>query len=129
LACSQLGLEDTIIPSRTISRYPQDMVGGSEHVELSTFLKHEARFFTFTAKDEDAVAVKALKLPAEACVVCHYREEKFAHADEETKLRTGDEVVILTHSKNLGELEKRWQPKQREEETADSTSAKKSDQK
>lgn len=127
--CRELGLEDTIIPSRTISRYLQDMVAGSKHVELSTVLKHEARFFTFSAGEADAVAVKELKLPAEARVVCFYREDKFVHADEETKLRAGDEVVILTHSKNLGELEKRWQPKQQAEQSADPASAKKNNRK
>jgi trk system potassium uptake protein TrkA len=127
--CRELGLEDTIIPSRTISRYLQDMVAGSKHVELSTVLKDEARFFTFTANEEDAGAVRNLKLPAEARAVCYYRGGKFAHADEETTLRTGDEVVILTHSKNLGQLEQRWQPKQREEEPAGSASVKKSNQK
>ncbi len=123
--CRELGLEETIIPSRAISRYLQDMVGGHKNVELSTILKDEARFFTFTAGEEDAVAVKELKLPAGARVICYYREGKFAHADVETTMRAGDEVVILTHSKILGELEKRWQPKQREREPADSTSAQK----
>jgi trk system potassium uptake protein TrkA len=113
--CRELGLKDTIIPSRAISRYLQDMVGGSTNVELSTVLKDEARFFTFTAREEDAVVVKELDLPAEARVVCYYREHKFVHADGETTVHTGDEVVILTHSKHLGELEKRWQPKQSEE--------------
>jgi trk system potassium uptake protein TrkA len=37
--CHELGLKDTIIPSRTISRYLEDMVGGSKNVELSTVLK------------------------------------------------------------------------------------------
>jgi trk system potassium uptake protein TrkA len=96
------------------------MVGGSKNVELSTVIKDEARFFTFTAKEEDAVVVKALKLPADARVVCYYREDKFAHADEETTLHAGDEIVILTHSKSLDELEKRWQPKQREEKPSES---------
>ena len=85
--CRELGLEDTIIPSRTISRYLQDMVAGSKHVELSTVLKDEARFFTFTANEEDAVAVKDLKLPAAARVVCYYREGKFAHR------RSGDDAA------------------------------------
>ena len=127
--CLELGLKDTIIPSRTISRYLQDMVRGSRNVELSTVLKDEARFFTFTAKEEEAVAVNELNLPTGARVVCYYREDKFAHADEETTLRTGDEVVILTHSKNLGELEQRWQPKQQEKEPAGSASVKKNDHK
>jgi trk/ktr system potassium uptake protein len=119
--CHELGLKDIIVPSRTIGRYLQDMVGGSTNLELSTVLKHEARVFTFTARGEDAVAVKDLKLPADARVVMYYREGKFAHADEGTTLHAGDEVVILTHSKNLNELEERWEPKQRVEEPSDST--------
>jgi trk/ktr system potassium uptake protein len=114
--CHELGLKDIIVPSRTISRYLQDMVGGSTNIELSTVLKDEARVFTFTAGDEDAVAIEELKLPADARVVMYYREGKFAHADEGTTLHAGDEVVILTHSKNLNELEERWEPKQRAEE-------------
>jgi len=121
--CKELGLKDLIIPSRTISLYLEDMVGGrKKNVESSTVLKDEARFFTFTAKEEDAVVIKELKLPADARLVCYYREDKFAHADEKTTLRAGDEIVILTHSKYLGELEKRWQPKRPEEKPSDSAS-------
>jgi trk system potassium uptake protein TrkA len=122
--CRELGLKDTIIPSRTISRYLEDMVGGTENVELSTVLKDEARFFTLIAKEEDAVAAKDLKLPADAKVICYYRDGKFSHADEETTFRIGDEVVILTHSKNMPALQERWQPKPGQEEPADSASKK-----
>jgi trk system potassium uptake protein TrkA len=122
--CHELGLKDTIIPSRTISRYLEDMVGGTENVELSTVLKDEARFFTFTANKEDAVPAKDLNLPADAKVICYYRDGKFSHADEETTFRIGDEVVILTHSKNMPALQERWQPKPAQEEPADSVSKK-----
>jgi len=122
--CRELGLKDTIIPSRTISRYLEDMVGGGENVELSTVIKHEARFFTLIAKEEDAIAAKDLKLPADAKVICYYRDGKFSHADEETTFRIGDEVVILTHSKNMPALQERWQPKPAQEESADSASKK-----
>ena len=108
--CRELGLEDTIIPSRTISRYLQDMVAGSQHVELSTVLKHEARFFTFTATEADAVEVSALKLPEDARVICFYRDEKFVLVEPKTKLEESDEVVVLTHEKNLEKLKERWQP-------------------
>ena len=120
--CHELGLKDTIIPSRTISRYLEDMVGGTENVDLSAVLKDEARFFTLTAKEEDAVAAKDLKLPADAKVVCYYRDGKFSHADEETTFRIGDEVVILTHSKNMPALQERWQPKSAQAESADAAS-------
>jgi trk system potassium uptake protein TrkA len=122
--CHELGLKDTIIPSRTISRYLEDMVGGTENVELSTVLKDEARFFTFTAEEENAVPIKELKLPAEARAVCYYREGRFALADEGTKLQKGDEVVVLTHSKNMAALQERWQPKPAQEEPADPASKK-----
>jgi trk system potassium uptake protein TrkA len=85
--CHELGLKATIIPSRTISRYLEDMVGGTETVVLFTVLKDEARFFTSTAKEENAVQVKELKLPPEARAVCYYREGRFALADEGTKLQ------------------------------------------
>jgi len=123
--CHELGLKDTIIPSRTISRYLEDMVGGTENVELSTVLKDEARFFTFTANKENEVPAKDLNLPADAKVICYYRDGKFSHADEETTFRIGDEVVILTHSKNMLKLQERWQPKPAQGEPADSASKKK----
>ena len=114
--CHELGLKDTIIPSHTISRYLEDMVGGSKNVELSKVLKDEARFFTLIAKEEDTVAAKDLKLPAGAKVICYYRNGKFSHADEETTFHTGDEIVILTHSENMPALQERWQPKPAQEE-------------
>jgi len=122
--CCELGLNDTIILSRTISRYLEDMVGGTENVELSTILKDEARFFTLTANEEDTVAAKDLKLPAGAKVICYYRDGKFLHADEETTFRIGDEIVILTHSKHLPALQERWQAKPVQEEPADAASEK-----
>ena len=123
--CRELGLKDTIVPSRTISRYLEDMVGGGENVELSTVIKDEARLFIFTANEEDAVTAKDLKLPADAKVICYYRNGKFSHADEKITFRIGDEVVILTHSKNMPALQERWQPKPAQEEPADTASKKK----
>ena len=119
--CHELGLKDTIIPSRTISRYLEDMVGGGENVELSAVIKDEARFFILIAGKEEAVAAKDLKLPAEAKVICYYREGKFAQADEETTFRPGDEVVILTHSKNMPALQERWPSEPAQAAAGDST--------
>ena len=119
--CRELGLQDTIIPSRTISRYLEDMVEGTETVELSAVIKDEARFFTFTAGKEDAIPVKELKLPAEARAVCYYREDRFALADEETKLQENDEVVVLTHSKNMASLQERCLPNSAQDELTAST--------
>ncbi len=107
----ELDLENMIIPSRTISRYLADMVMGLDILELSTVIKHEARFFTITADRDDAGTVADLELPPKARVVCYYRDRHFFLADLETRLRKGDEVVILTHCDNLPALIERWRPK------------------
>ncbi len=102
--CQELGLQDTIIPSLTISRYLADMAQGLNILELSTAIKNEARFFAFLVEDESVHRVSDLNLPPDAKVVCLYREGEFQLADEESKLRKKDEVVILTHSRNLSAL-------------------------
>jgi trk system potassium uptake protein TrkA len=63
--CLELGLEDTIVPARTISRSLTDLVTGISAPELSTVIKAEGRFFTFIAGDaEKKTPVSKLKLPA-----------------------------------------------------------------
>lgn len=109
--CKELGLEDTIVPARTISRYLADMLAGIDVVELRTAIRDEARLFSFTATDDDAGEVAELDLPKEARIVWYYRDEDFRIADDSTALKAGDEVVIATHSKHLEELRERWTPK------------------
>jgi trk system potassium uptake protein TrkA len=109
--CHELGLEDTIIPVWAMSRHLDNMVRGLDNVNLSTLLRQDARFFTFTAGEEDAVCVSELELPKDARVVFYYRDNKFHFADNDTRLCKGDEVVILTHSRNLPDFNERWYPK------------------
>ncbi len=110
--CRELGLENTIIPARTVSRHLMDMALGLDNIELSTVLKDDARLFTFTTSKQDAIAVGELGLPEGARVICYYRDDDFHFADEKTTLREGDEVIILTVSEDLPTLRKRWDPKQ-----------------
>ena len=106
--CIELGLEDTIDPALTIGRYLADMLQGQDLLELSALVKDEARVFSFVAGEADAIAIEALELPDESRVMCLYRDGKFRLPDAETKLQTGDEVVVLTHSRNLAKLQQRW---------------------
>jgi trk system potassium uptake protein TrkA len=53
--------------------------------------------------------VEDLDLPDEARVICFYRDEEFQLAGPETKLRVDDEAIILTHSRHLADLTKRFQ--------------------
>jgi trk system potassium uptake protein TrkA len=109
--CLELGLENTIIPSRTISRYLADMVSGVDILELSTVIKGEARFFHFKVDREHAGrTVGDLELPEKARAICYYREGEFALAQEATRLEEGDELILICHSKALSELEERFVP-------------------
>jgi len=110
--CRELGLENTIVPSRTIGRYIADIVEGIDVLELSSAIKGDARLFDFLARPEDAGPVEALNLPAQAKVICYYRDGRFHHADPNDKLRSGDEVVVLTHASVLPDLKAEWQPLQ-----------------
>lgn len=108
--CHELGLDEAILPDRTAGRYLADLVEGIDTLELRTVIKGEARFFSFVARSDDESEVGNLDLPEDAAVVCLYRKESFVLADPETGVKEGDEVVILTHSRNLPELRDRWTP-------------------
>lgn len=106
--CVELGLTDTVVPDRAIARTLADMVAGEERPELSPILKHEARFFSFVAREDDAGPLKDLMLPKRSRVVCLYRDDRFVLPDGDTAVRHGDEVVVITHSEDLPALRDRW---------------------
>jgi trk system potassium uptake protein TrkA len=109
--CLELGLEEIIIPSRTIGRYLVDTVAGVGIPDISTTIKGEARLFTFLATKEDERPIGELGLPDRARVICYYRQGKFYLPESDTVLQERDEVVILTHSENLATLQERFRPK------------------
>lgn len=106
--CLELGLEDTIVPALTIGRYLADMLQGQDLLELSAMVKDEARVFSFIAGDDDAVAIGALGLPDDSRVICLYRDGRFQLPEADARLERGDEVIVLTHSRNLARLQQRW---------------------
>jgi len=110
--CAELGLENTITPSKTIGRYLADMVAGIDILELSSLIKGEARCMMVEIDKKTRGKVKEIDLPEGARVICLYRDGKFLLPDPETGLEIDDEVIILTHSKNLSELMERFHPKQ-----------------
>jgi trk system potassium uptake protein TrkA len=109
--CLDLGLEDIIIPSRTIARYLMDMVAGVGIPDISTMLKGEARLFSFIVTKEEAKPIAELDLPKGARAICYYRQGKFILPEKDSVLVAEDEVVVLTHSDNLAALQERFKPK------------------
>lgn len=106
--CIELSLGDTIVPHRHIARALADLALGREAVDLSTFVKGEVRMFSFVAGEEDGMTVGELKLPDRCAIMCIYRGNDFALPDQDTKLKKGDEIVLICHSRQIGALEKRW---------------------
>ncbi len=106
--CIELGLEDTIIPTRTISRFLADKFEGRDPLELSTVIRDEARIFSFSLPTDYIGTSSTLALPDSARIVCVYRQEKFIIPNADTKLVADDEVVVIVHRESLSELEKRW---------------------
>lgn len=112
--CRELELENPITPSKTIGRYLADMAAGIDILELSSLIKGEARCLMIKIDKETRGKVDDLDLPEEARVICFYREGEFKLTSTDTKLQVGDEVIILTHSKHLAELTRRFSPEKSE---------------
>lgn len=109
--CIELGLDNTIIPARTIGRYLADLFEGRDSMELSTLIRDEARIFSFVAHEEDVGALKELQLPGGSRVICIYRDGSFLLPGGSDKIKDGDEVVVITHRDSLDKLVERWGPK------------------
>jgi trk system potassium uptake protein TrkA len=105
--CVELGLEDTIIPARTIGRFLTDMVEGRDPLELSAMVKDDAAVFSFVARDEDAGAIGDLELPADTRVACTYRDGRFQPVTDDSKIKAGDEILVITRRSLLAELRDR----------------------
>lgn len=106
--CIELGLEDTIIPSRTIGIHLADLFEGRDPLEFSTVIRDEARVFSFVASEDHAGPLDAITLPKRTGIVCLYRDGSFLVPDTDTRLETGDEVVLITHRDNLDDLSERF---------------------
>ena len=116
--CIELSLVDMIIPHRRIAQALADLAHGKEPVELSTYIKGEARMFVFAAgEEEDGTTVGQIDLPRDCRVVCLYRGDEFILPSGHTKLRKSDEVVLITHQRNLAALTERWAAKASKDES------------
>jgi len=108
--CLELGLEDTIIPTRTIGRYLADMCEGRDPLELSTMIRDEARVLSFVVQEAQQGSIADLKLPDHSRVVCVYRDNKFILPDANFRLKVDDEVVMITRSDSVEELTEFMRP-------------------
>jgi len=106
--CIELGLTHTVIPSRSVGRYLADLFEGRDPLEITAMVRGDARIFSFVARAEDETTIGELGLPKASRVVCVYRKEEFILADGHTRLREGDEVIVIAHRDAVSDLEDRW---------------------
>ncbi len=102
--CIELGLDATIIPSRTIGRHLSDMFEGRDPFELSTMFRYDASTFSFVAQEQHIGAIHDLKLPKSCRIMCIYRQEKLIIPEENEQIQLDDEVIIITHQKHIEAL-------------------------
>lgn len=113
--CIELGLEDIIIPARTIGRHLVEKLEGTDPLEISAKIKGDARVFSFIAHAEDEKPMHELGLPEACRMVCLYRKGEFILPEADTMLRKDDEVILICHRRHLAELLERWGPHSPEE--------------
>lgn len=107
--CVELGLADSLVPMHTVGRYLADMAEGQNIIEISDILRGEARIFSFRVTEGQAVPLAELGLPGAARAICVYRNGKeFLFAEPDTRLKTDDEVVVLTRAAALKTLRERF---------------------
>lgn len=110
--CVELELEDTIVPSRTIGRYLADICEGRNPLELSVMLRDDARLHSFVLREGQECKLAELELLENSRVICLYRADRLLIPDEDTRLKAGDEVVVITDYERLDELKAMVQPDQ-----------------
>jgi trk system potassium uptake protein len=107
--CIELGLEDIIVPSRTMARHLTEIFDGMDPLEISAKIKGDARIFSFVLRKEDESPVSALGLPEETRIVCVYRDNEMLLPEEDTRLKADDEIILITRQEHLHQLVERWQ--------------------
>jgi trk system potassium uptake protein TrkA len=107
--CAELGLAGSLIPMHTVGRYLADLAEGQDIIALSDILRGDTRVYSFVATVAEAVTIDDLNLPNDARVICLYRNgSTLIFADPDTRIRAGDEVVVLTRARELKSLRERF---------------------
>jgi trk system potassium uptake protein TrkA len=101
--CAELRLHNTVNADQVTARRLVDLVEGRGVVELSTVLRGDARFFVMPVTEDEAGPLSELKLPAGTHVLYGYHEDALFMPEDDTRLRAGDDLVLLTNSEQLKE--------------------------
>ncbi len=107
--CVELGLNDTIIPTLTNARYLANIAAGRNILELSAVFRGNVRLFSFVADEtSEETAIGDLDLPKHTRVMFLYRDNAYQPVDPDSKLKKGDEVVLVTTTDEYEKLHEKW---------------------
>ena len=105
--CTELGLEDVIVPDREVALRLVDLVEGRESPELTSVVRSGLRFLAFKVPKEVRDG-DGLKLPKGARLIARSRGDGSVLADGTTRLEEGDEVVLLVEVDEVDALRERF---------------------
>jgi len=105
--CTELGLDDTIVPDREIAQQLVDLVEGRETPALTTVVQSGLRFFGFDLP-EGVRAGADLDLPDGARLIARTRGDQSVLADEQTSFEEGDRVVLIVEEEKVDSLRERF---------------------
>jgi trk system potassium uptake protein TrkA len=113
--CKHLGLQNTIVPDVEMGRSLADMVEAQDKTSLSTRLKGDLRFLSFTAGEDHAGPVKGLDLPADARVIAITRDDESKLPDDRIEIHAGDEVLLVVRAKRARRLRQQLQKSEQDD--------------
>lgn len=102
--CSELGLEDVLIPNQETANAVTDRVAGIESVDLAPLMKTGIRFFSFAARESEEGSVADLELPNGARVLAVTRADEAELAKAETLIREHDTVYVVCSQDQVKKL-------------------------
>jgi len=117
--CTELGLDDVIVPDREVGTQLVDLVEGRDSPALTAVVRSGLRFFGLRVPSgvNDG---KGLDLPKAARLIARTRGETSVLADLVTSLEEGDEVVLIAEEDTITELRERFARDERKDEESDS---------
>lgn len=107
--CSELGMNEIIVPTNVTSSYLYDSVFNENLLEMFQILKDRICLYKFTVKEEHEGDISELNLSGRTHPICYFRKEKFHYIEGSQDIKKGDEVILLTDKENLKELTGRFE--------------------
>jgi len=113
--CTELGLDDVIVPDRELATHLIDLVERGDSPELTAVVRSGLRFFALIVPEGTKV-VADLELPAGARLVARTRGDESVIGSDDVAIQAGDELVLIVDEDHLDELRDRFASASRREE-------------